>query len=98
MPIENGFVDKKAIDDILNEGMALFVDEVIIFLTTHMPEIKPQEFFNNLLYDPDVQIPMILIAANPAMKHNTGYLVYQALKEAVDKKMKCETKNGIKND
>jgi hypothetical protein len=53
-----------------------------------MPEINPDEFFEKLLYDPDVQIPLIVVLANPEMKTDTGVLAYEAMKKAVQEKVK----------
>ena len=87
-PIEKGLVRKKEIDGLLEEGMSLFVDEVVDFCKIHMPEMDVHNFFNKLIFDPDVQIPLIVVLANPDLKHDTGYLAYEALKKAVDKKLK----------
>ena len=87
-PIERGMVKKQEIDGLLKDGMLLFVDEVVDFFTRHMPEIMPEQFFDKLLYDPDVQIPLIVILANPDMKTDTGVIAYEALKQAVEEKIK----------
>ena len=88
MPIEKGFLAKEEVDVLLPEGMRLFVDEVLDFFSQHMPEINPDEFFEKLLYDPDVQIPLIVVLANPEMKTDTGVLAYEAMKKAVQEKVK----------
>lgn len=86
-PIDQGLVNKKEIDVLLPEGMQLFVDEVFDFFSQHMPEINPKEFFETLLYDPDVQIPLIVVAVNPEMKNDTGVIAYEAMKKAIKEKM-----------
>jgi hypothetical protein len=53
-----------------------------------MPQINPDEFFEKLLYDPDVQIPLILVLANPEMKTDKGVLAYEAMKKAVQETVK----------
>jgi hypothetical protein len=53
-----------------------------------MPEINPGEFFERLLYDPDVQIPLIVVLANPEMNSDTGVLAYEAMKKAVQEKIR----------
>lgn len=86
VPIERGLLEKKVIDDLLVDAMSLFVDEVLDFCKNHMTEIDPIEFLDTLLYDSDVQVPLIVVLANPEMKHDTTYLLYDALKTAVDSK------------
>ena len=87
-PTEKGLVPKEEVDALLVEGMRLFVDEVVDFFSHHMPEINLGEFFERLLYDPDVQIPLIVVLANPEMKSDTGVLAYEAMKKAVQEKIK----------
>ena len=87
-PIEKGLVRKEEIDGLLEKGMYLFVDEVVDFCKIYMPEIDVQDFFDKLIYDPDVQIPLIVVLSDPDLKRDTGYLVYEALKKAVEEKMK----------
>jgi len=87
-PTEKGRVAKAEVDALLPEGMRLFVDEVIDFFSHHMPEIDYGDFFENLLYDPDVQIPLIVVLANPEMKADTGVLAYEEMKKAIEEKLK----------
>ena len=83
VPIEKGLVAKASIDGLLNDGMELFIDEVTDFFDKYMPQIKASEFFHTLLFDPDVQIPTIIVLANPEMQNDSGVLAYEALKSAV---------------
>jgi hypothetical protein len=87
-PIEHKLLKKEDVDALLSDGMKLLVDEVINFCTQHMPEIHPQEFFDKLLNDPDVQIPLIIVLADPAMKTDTGVLAYEAMRQAVKERVK----------
>lgn len=83
-PIEKGLADKLTIEAFLLPGMALFVDEVASFFREHMPEIAPSTFFEKLVYDPDVQIPEILVAIDPSTKDHIEYKAYRALRQAID--------------
>ena len=64
--------------------MILFVEEVVDFLQSHLPQIQPTAFFQALLYDPDVQIPLLLKAINPELKNDVVSIAYDALREAVE--------------
>ncbi len=57
------------------------------FFQTHMRQINPDTFFEKLLYDPDVQIPLIVVMVNPEMKEDIVIKAYEALRRAVEKKM-----------
>ena len=83
-PIERGMVAKSAIDDVLRESMNLFVEEVVTFFGDHMPEITPSNFFYRLAYDPDVQIPELVVGLDPSLKDGIEYKVYRALREAIE--------------
>lgn len=93
-PIDKGMVEKEKVDRLLAEGMRLFVDELVGFCTQHMPEINPDEFFGKLLFDPDVQIPAIVVLLNPEMKNDTGVIAYEALEKAVEGRMKVRAKES----
>ncbi len=69
IPVERNMVKKNEIESVLSEGMALFIDEVVDFCINHMPEIKAKDFFEKILYDSDVQIPLIVTMANPTLRH-----------------------------
>ena len=60
-PIDQNLVNKEDLQSILDSGMKLFVDEVISFFRDHMTEIDPKDFFNSLVYDPDVQVPLLSV-------------------------------------
>jgi hypothetical protein len=63
--------------------MTLFVDEVIDFVRDHMPGVAPATFFEALLYDPDVQIPDLLVMVDPTLKTDVVVVAYQELRAAV---------------
>ncbi len=83
VPVDKGFVDVSEIETHLPDGMKLFVDEVATFFSEHMPIIKTTEFFENLIYDPDVQIPELLVMLNGNLKNDVVYKAYKALRAAV---------------
>lgn len=66
--------------------MNLFVDEVATFFEEHMPTIVTAEFFNNIVYDPDVHIPELVVMVNEEVKNDVVYKAYRALRTAVDSK------------
>ncbi len=82
-PVERGFVSAALMAEAIPAGMQLFVDEVVDFATTHMPELKPSEFFEHLLCDPDVQIPLIVVMADPKLKECPAWKAYESLRLAV---------------
>jgi len=82
-PNEKGLVDSGALDDYYQPAMDLFVGEVISFFRKHMPEMVAAEFFDKLIYDPDVQIPEIFVSLDPTTKDRIEYKVYRALRESV---------------
>ena len=85
-PVEHGFVPKESIEKLLEPGMELFVEEVHEFCQNHMASIRPQVFFEKLLSDPDVQIPLIVVLADPKMKDDIVVKAYEALRKAVENK------------
>lgn len=70
----------------LSAGMELFVDEVMDFFHNYITHINPAEFFDNLLYDSHVQIPLLIVMINPEMKEDIVVQAYEALRAAVEKK------------
>jgi hypothetical protein len=82
-PVERGFVAQEKLEGLLKDGMELFVEEVDDFCRNHMPEINPKDFFEKLLYDPDVQIPLLLVMVKPELKDDIVVKAYEALREAV---------------
>ncbi len=86
VPLDKGFVEYAAIETHLLDGMNLFVDEVATFFEEHMPTIVTAEFFNNLVYDPDVHIPELVVMVNEEVKNDVVYKAYRALRTAVDSK------------
>ena len=82
-PVEKGVVDISEIETNLPDGMRLFVDEVTTFFSEHMPIIETKEFFDSLIYDPDVQIPELLVMVNENLKNDVVYKAYKALRAAV---------------
>jgi len=85
-PVDNGFVELDDIEMHLLGGMNMFVDEVDIFLKEHMPVIEASGFFKKLIYDPDVQIPLIVSIVNDEVKNDIIYKAYTALRTAVNEK------------
>ena len=86
VPVDKGFVEQAAIETYLPDGMNLFIDEVATFFEEHIPAINTAEFFDKLIYDPDVQIPELLVMVNEDLKNDIVYKTYKALRNAVDKK------------
>ena len=87
VPIQKRFVSKNALENELPEGMELFVDEVLDFLKNYMTNIDPVEFFDNLMYDSDVQIPLLIVMVNPEMKDDIVVKAYELLRTAVENKI-----------
>lgn len=84
VPADKGFVEQANIETHLLDGMNLFVDEIATFFEEHMPTIETADFFNRLIYDPDVQIPELVVMVNEEMKDDVVYKAYKALRAAVD--------------
>jgi hypothetical protein len=57
------------------------------FFQNYMNHINSAEFFKELIYDSDVQIPLLIVMINPEMKDNIVVQAYEALRAAVDKKI-----------
>jgi hypothetical protein len=87
VPVQKGMVDKSAIEKELSAGMELFIDEVVDFFKNYMKYINPAEFFDKLIYDSDVQIPLLIVMINPEMKDDIVVQAYEALRAAVEKKI-----------
>ena len=68
--------------------MELFVDEVVDFFQKYMAHIESADFFDKLLYDSDVQIPLLIVMINPEMKDDIVVQAYEALRAAVEKIIK----------
>jgi hypothetical protein len=83
-PIENGLVDKPALEALLAPGTALFVSEIVSFFRDHMPEVTSSDFLDKLAYDRDVQIPEIFVALDAATKDHIEYKAYRALRQAIE--------------
>ena len=83
VPIERHQVDKDALGAFLDEGMDLFVEETVDFFQEHMPHISPARFFKDLIYDPDVHVPLIFVLASPEMKDDIVIKAQDALWKAV---------------
>lgn len=88
VPVEKGIVNQHQIEKILPDGMELFVNEVFDFFQKYMEHINPNDFFGKLIYDKDVQIPLLNMMVNPELKENIVVKTYEALRSAVDKKEK----------
>jgi hypothetical protein len=86
VPVERGFITCDQIDDVLGAGIQLFIDEVIDFSERHMPELNSRSFFEKLIYDPDVQIPLIVAMVDPTVKEMPAWRAYESLRETVSKR------------
>ncbi len=82
-PVEQGVITSQEVLDLLPAGMELFVAEVAEFFDEHMPEVKAAGFFEKLLWDPNVQIPELLVIVNPDLQQDVVYVAYKELKAAV---------------
>lgn len=49
--------------------------------------INPADFFDKLIYDPDVQIPRLIVIINLEMKDDIVVQAYETLQSAVEKKI-----------
>ena len=85
-PVERGIVGQENLEALLNDGMDLFVEQVDDFCRNHMPEISPGDLFWKLVYDSDVQIPLILAMIKPELKEDIVVKAYEALREAVEER------------
>jgi hypothetical protein len=93
-PVERGFGDKARLEELLKDGMELFVDRVDEFFRNHMPEISPRDFFEKLLHDPDVQIPLLLVMVKPELKGDLVVKAYKALRKATERRFPEENQPG----
>jgi len=66
--------------------MEVFIEEVVEFCQQHTPEINAEDFFGKLRYDPDVQIPLLVVMANPELKNMPAWIAYEQLCKAIDDK------------
>ncbi|MBN1365906.1 MAG: hypothetical protein JW976_13945 [Syntrophaceae bacterium] len=87
IPVQKGMVDKGRMENKLSEGMELFIDEVVDLFQKYMSHIDPAAFFERLIYDKDVQIPLLIVIL-PEMKNDIVVEAYEALCAAVEKKIK----------
>lgn len=85
VPVEQGLISANAINQLLPDGMTLFVDETVTYFAEHLQTVEPQEFFEKLMYDPDVQIPLLLVMVNPSLKDDVVCVAYQELSKAIDR-------------
>ncbi len=83
VPVKKGLVSQEKLESLLRSGMELFVDEVIDFFKRYMTQIKAEVFFKKLIYDPDVQIPLIFVIADENFKDDIVFKTYKALKTKV---------------
>jgi hypothetical protein len=84
-PVKQQVLSSVELGRLLPEGMSLFVDEVIAFFRDHMPDLEPRAFFQKLLYDPDVQIPELLIMVDPSLKDDVVCIAYREMRRAVER-------------
>ena len=83
-PVERGLVSPEGVRAILPAGMELFVEEVLAFFRDHMPEVDPRAFFERLVFDPDVQIPELLVLARPELRDDVAVVAYRELRRILD--------------
>jgi hypothetical protein len=83
VPVEQGVLRAAELNVLLPDGMTLFVDETIEFLAGHIPSIEPQDFFEKLRYDRDVQVPTLITMLNPSMKNDVVCVAYDKLTAAI---------------
>ena len=82
-PVDRGFVTSAVFADVVPTGMTLFVDELVHFSETQMPELKPEEFFEKLIQDPDVHIPRLVVMIDPELKDYPAWKAYESLRAAI---------------
>lgn len=63
--------------------MELFAAEVVSFFRDHMPQISVAEFFAALTYDPDVQIPRLVVMLDKTVAESPDYRAYDAHRRAI---------------
>ncbi|CAN5548495.1 hypothetical protein BH20VER3_BH20VER3_02180 [soil metagenome] len=90
VPIEKGLVSLDDLTSVTSNAMELFVDEVLDFSQHHMPELNPKSFFEKLIYDPDVQIPLLVVMADPTVKEMPAWRAYESLRETVSNRWSRE--------
>jgi hypothetical protein len=83
VPVARGLVTADDLHAQLEPGTDLFVAEVVSFIRDYMPDISAAEFFDRLSYDPDVQIPLLVVALDKTVAESTDYRAYAALKRAI---------------
>lgn len=88
VPVQKGMVNKAKMEEVLFDGMELFIDEVVDFFANYMSHIDPSDFFDKLIHDPDVQIPLLIVMINPEMNNDIVVKAYDTLRAAVEKKIK----------
>jgi len=86
VPVPKGMVNKNEMEKEISTGMELFIDEMVDFFQNYMTHINPVDFFDKLLYDSDVQIPLLIVMVNPEMKDDIVVQAYEALRAAVKRK------------
>jgi len=84
-PVERGLVSAEEVRAILPAGMELFVEEVLAFFRDHMPEVDARGFFERLAFDPDVQIPELIVLANPESTDDVAVVAYRELRRVLDR-------------
>ena len=97
-PVEQGLVPQTKLEQLLDSSMELFVEEVDEFFQNHMPAIEPKDFFDKILYDSDVQIPLLVVLVSPELKDDIVVKTYEALRKAVEKKYTKKNQQGTEGD
>jgi hypothetical protein len=83
VPVERGLVSCDQLGGLIPSGMKLFVEEIIDFSERHMPELDPESFFEKLIHDSDVQIPLLVTMVDPTVKETPAWKAYDALRKTV---------------
>ncbi len=83
-PVEQDRVNYDSLIAVLDDGLALFVSEVVNFFRGYMPQVDASSFLRELVYDPAVQIPELIPLIDPTVRNQPGYRAYRALCGAID--------------
>lgn len=82
-PFEQKLVNGDALALIVPSAVELFVQEVVEFGETHMPDLSARDLFMALIDDPDVAIPLLVVHLRPELREFPGWIMFEALRAAV---------------
>lgn len=94
-PIKQGLVSRAKLGQLLDPGMELFVEEVAAYFQNHQKDIETDIFLERLVSDQNVQMPLIFVFANPELEDDIQFLAYEALRKAVNKKLKARVEQAV---